>query len=303
MESIQATAAEPGGESRSPRRRRASEGLLKSVFLACAFTAVVSIVVIFVFVGIKGLPIFGRVGVVEFIFGRVWYPTEGQFGIWPMIVGSFVVTLGALAIGAPLAIATAIFLSEVASKEVKAVMRPAVELLAGIPSVVYGLIGIVVLVPLVRSAIPGPGFGFVAGWLVLAIMILPTIAAISEDSIAAVPRSFRESSFALGATRWQTIWRVVLPACRSGIVNAVVLGMGRAVGETMAVLMVVGNAPVLPASLSGSVRTLTSAIALDMSYASGDHQVALFAMGIALLVVSMVLIALIRVMPFKEVYR
>jgi phosphate transport system permease protein len=171
-----------------------------------------------------------------------------------------------------------------------------VELLAGIPSVVYGFFGVIVVVPQVRALLGGSGFGLVSGCIVLAVMIVPTIAAISEDAISSVPRGFREGSAAMGATQWQTIKNVVLPAARTGIVDAVVLGMGRAVGETMAVLMVLGNAPVIPRGLSDPASTLTSIIILDMPYASGDHQTALFGIGLVLLLLSMSFVAAIRVL-------
>lgn len=277
------------------------ELVLKYVFMACAFVAVAASVLIFAFVTVQGVPILSKVGLWSFLSGTDWLPTQGRFGILPMIVGTFVVTLGALLIGAPLAVATALFLSEVAPRPVRRLMRPAVELLAGVPSVVYGFFGIVVLVPLVRTVIGGWGYGLVAGWLVLAVMIVPTIAVISEDALKAVPRAYREASLAMGATRWQTIHRVVVPAASGGILTAVVLGMGRAIGETMAVLMVLGNAPIVPTSIHSVPRTLTSAIILDMSYATGDHQTALFAMGTVLLVISMGLIALLRMLPLGEV--
>lgn len=268
--------------------------LLKQIFLMAALLAVLSVVLIFVFVGIKGFPIFGKVSLRGFLLGADWSPLKGRFGIMPFIVGSFLVTLGALILGGPLAVATAIFLSEVSTPRVNSLVRPAIELLAGIPSVIYGFFGVVMIVPWVRTVFGGSGFGLLTGWIVLAAMILPTIAAISEDAISAVPRGYKESSLALGATQWQTIWKVILPAARHGLVNAVVLGMGRAIGETMAVLMVLGNAPIIPSSLTKSASTLTSIIALEMSYASGDHQVALFAMGIVLFVISTGFVALIR---------
>lgn len=268
--------------------------LLKQIFLMAALLAVLSVVLIFVFVGIKGFPIFGKVSLRGFLLGADWSPLKGRFGIMPFIVGSFMVTSGALILGGPLAVATAIFLSEVSTPRVNSLVRPAIELLAGIPSVIYGFFGVVMIVPWVRTVFGGSGFGLLTGWIVLAAMILPTIAAISEDAISAVPRGYKESSLALGATQWQTIWKVILPAARHGLVNAVILGMGRAIGETMAVLMVLGNAPIIPASLTKSASTLTSIIALEMSYASGDHQVALFAMGIVLFVISTGFVALIR---------
>lgn len=280
--------------------RAGKDSLLRVLFLLCAFGGVAGVVVIFVFVGARGLGIFRAHGVIPVLFGLDWSPAEGEFGMLPFIAGSFLVTVGALVIGAPLAIGTAVFLSEIAPPRLRAVVRPSVELLAGIPSVIYGFFALVFLVPFVRALFGGAGFSMVSGWLVLAIMILPTIAAISEDAVSAVPKGYRMSSLALGATRWQTIWRVVLPAAAPGIINAVVLGMGRAIGETMAVLMVLGNAPIVPVSATGPASTLTSIIALDMSYASGEHQTALFAMGIVLLIISTLLILLIRLLTLRR---
>lgn len=262
--------------------------------MACALTAITSVVLIFVFVAIKGMPIFGVKNFTDLLFSMEWEPTKGSFGMRPFIIGSVLVTAGSLLLGAPLAIGTAIYLAEIADERVKKIIRPSVELLAGIPSVIYGFFGIVLLVPLTRSIFGGSGFGLVTAWIVLAIMILPTIATISEDAITAVPRAHRMGSLALGATRWQTTRRVVIPSALPGIVNAVVLGMGRAVGETMAVLMVLGMAPTVPRSVTKPASTLTSIIALDMPYASGEHQTALFAMGLLLLIVSMALIMIIR---------
>ena len=279
---------------RATNLARFKERALEVIFMLCALAAVVGALLVFVFVSVKGLPILRHVGVTELLFSMNWTPSKSQFGILPLIIGSFLVTLGALALGAPMAILTAIFLSEVAPKSVQKIVRPAVELLAGIPSVIYGFFGLIIVIPVVRSLFGGSGFGLLTGWIVLAIMILPTIATISEDAIRAVPRSYREASFGMGATRWQTIWRVILPAAKTGIIGAAILGMGRAVGETMAVLMVLGNAPILPKSIAGPVATLTSIIALDMSYASGDHQTALFAMGIVLFLISFLFVGGVR---------
>ncbi len=276
------------------------ERALESVFLICALTAIVGVLLVFIFVTIKGFPIFEKVGVLKFLFSLDWSPSDNQFGILTFIIGSFLVTAGALALGAPMAIMTAIFLSEIAPKRVQKLVRPAVELLAGIPSVVYGFFGILIIVPVVRTLFGGSGLGLLTGWIILAIMILPTIATISEDAIRAVPKSFREASFGMGATRWQTIWRVVLPAAKNGLIGATILGMGRAIGETMAVLMVLGNAPIIPKSLVGPVGALTSIIALNMSYASGDHQTALFGMGIVLFMISFFFVALIRFVSRKR---
>jgi phosphate ABC transporter permease protein PstC len=278
---------------------RLKEQILEKVFLLSAFAAVVGVILVFIFVSIKGIPIIKSIGITKFIFGLDWAPTDKHYGILPLIIGSFIVTFGALLIGAPMAIGTAIFLSEIAPSQIKAIVRPAVELLAGIPSVIYGFFGLIIIVPLVRMVFGGSGFGLLTGWLVLAIMILPTIATISEDAIGAVPRSYREASYGMGATKWQTIWRVVLPACKKGLMGATILGMGRAIGETMALLMVLGNAPVVPKSLTAPASALTSIIALDMSYASGDHQVALFAMGIVLFLISFSFVGLIRLVSSR----
>lgn len=276
-----------------------TERLLKKVFMFCALTSIIAVVLIFVFVALRGAPIFVDQGPVKVLFSLDWEPLKGKFGMLPFIIGSFVVTIGALVLGAPLAVGTAIYLSEIAQERVRKFVRPSVELLAGIPSVIYGFFGIIILVPLSRVVFGGSGFGLATAWIVLAIMILPTIAAISEDAISAVAPAYRMGSLALGATRWQTIRRAVLPVALPGIANAVILGMGRAIGETMAVLMVLGNAPAIPTGASSPASTLTSVIALDMAYASGDHQTALFAMGLILLAVSMVLIAVVRVWSAK----
>jgi phosphate ABC transporter permease protein PstC len=264
------------------------------LFLVSALGAILGLALIIVFVGMRGLPVFQKVGLGAFLGGRQWLPTQGLFGILPLIVGSLMVTVGALALGTPLAVGTAIFLSEIASPRVSSVVRPAVELLAGIPSVIYGFFGVVLLRPVVARMFGGLGLGLVTGWIVLAIMIVPTIAAISQDALNSVPRGYREGSFALGGTRWQTIRRVVLPTAKIGIIDAIVLGMGRAIGETMAVLMVVGNAPVIPRGIAAPFSTLTSTIVMDMPYAAGDHQQALFGMGVILFVISMGLVAAIR---------
>jgi phosphate transport system permease protein len=227
-------------------------------------------------------------------------PGEGVFGILPMVIGTLAVTLGALIIGVPLGVMTAVFLAEYAPGGIALWTRRAVELLAGIPSVVYGLFGMTVIVPLVRyiavywfEGILSPemrtGFGIIAASLVLGIMILPTIVSISEDALRAVPNEYKEGSFALGVSRWQTIIYNTLPAARTGIMAGVVLGMGRAIGETMAILMVAGNAPAVPRSIFSPTRTLSGNIGLEMGYAAGEHAQALFATGIVLFLVIMLL--------------
>lgn len=255
----------------------------RTLFLICALLSLVILAAIVVFTLKEALPALRHVGLWHFISGTVWRTTQGEFGILPMIVGSIVVTAGALILAVPLGVGCAILLAEVAPQRVRQFLRPAVELLVGIPSVVYGLVGMVIVVPLIRH-IQGSGYSVAAGITVLAVMILPTIVSISEDSIRAVPKSYREGALALGATHWQTIWRVLLPAARSGIVASVVLAMGRAIGEAMALIMVLGNSPVIPKSLFSQTSTLASTIATyaEGVSASGVDRSALFAMSIVL---------------------
>ncbi|MDY7019197.1 MAG: phosphate ABC transporter permease subunit PstC, partial [Chloroflexota bacterium] len=241
-------------------------------------------IVIFIFK--DGVAAFIENGVGGFLFGTEWSLREEEFGILPLITGSIYVTLGTLVIATPLGIACAIFLAEVAPYRVRQVVRPAIDLLVGIPSVVYGLVGMIWLVPLIRNYFGGPGYSLLAAIIVLTIMVLPTIVSISEDSLRSVPRAYKEGALALGATHWQSIWRVTLPAARSGLVSAVILGMGRAIGEAMAVYMVIGNSFIIPASLLDPARTLTSNIVGQIEEAAygSSHMQALFACGIVLLI-------------------
>ncbi|HEY5999646.1 MAG TPA: phosphate ABC transporter permease subunit PstC [bacterium] len=270
----------------------ANRGGRKAIELTLTLIAVSSIAILFVitfFIFKEGLPFILEVGPGKMLGSLDWAPTKGRFGLLPMIVGSLLVTGGALALGVPLGLSCAIFLVEFSKPRVRRVLKPAIELLAGIPSVVYGFLGVVFLVPLIRTQLGGPGLSLLAGALILGVMILPTVISISMDALEAVPRSYREGSLALGATTAQTVNKVVLPAARSGIVTAVVLGMGRAIGETMAVIMVTGNALDLPRSPLDPIRTLTSNIALELGYAAGKHQQALFATGVILFVMIMIL--------------
>lgn len=264
------------------------EKAIERLLLIIALSAVAVLVLITVFIFRGGWPIIAKVGY-NFILGMKWAPTRGIFGILPMIAGSIWVTVGALFFGVPLGVACAFFLAEIAPPRVGAFVKPAIELLAGIPSVVYGFMGLVILVPLVRNVFGGPGFSVLAAAIVLGIMILPTVVSISYDAIRSVPRVYREGMYSLGATRWQTISMVIFPAARSGILASIILGMGRAVGETMAVIMVAGNATLIPGSPLDPVRTLTSNIALEMGYAAGDHRTALFATGIVLFIIIAIL--------------
>lgn len=249
--------------------------------LICASVSFAVLLAIAIFTLREALPAFKEIGLFEFIFGTEWRPGDDKYGIIGMILGSIAVTLGAMLLAIPLGIACAILLAEVAPYRLRQFLRPAVELLVGIPSVVYGLVGMVLIVPQVRH-LGGPGYSILAAALVLMAMVLPTIISISEDSIRALPRKYKEAALATGATHWQTIWRVLLPAARSGIIASIILGMGRAIGETMAMMMVIGNSIQVPNSPLDPARTLTGNIAVEINYAAGMHKDALFATGVIL---------------------
>ncbi|HIE17223.1 MAG TPA: phosphate ABC transporter permease subunit PstC [Dehalococcoidia bacterium] len=272
----------------------------KSMVLICAAISFLVLLLIATFIAKEGMPVFGEIGLGQFLFGGEWRPGDGQFGILTMIVGSICVAIGSLLLAVPLGVACAIFLAEVAPHRIREIFRPAVELLVGIPSVVYGLVGMAALVPLVRE-LGGTGFSLLTAVIVLTAMVLPTIISISEDSIRSVPIQYKEAALALGANHWQTIWQVLLPAARSGIVAAAVLGMGRAVGETMAMIMVIGNSPIFPNSPLDSVRTLTGNIAVEIAYATGIHENALFATGVVLFVFIIVLNSVAFLARKKEI--
>jgi phosphate ABC transporter permease protein PstC len=264
---------------------RLAGGLLSVV----AFSALASLLLIALFIFREGLPFMLKIGLRDFLFSPVWNPAVGQFGIAAMIVASLGVTLGAMLIGVPLGIAGAVFMNEFLPRTVMRVIKPAIELLAGIPSVVFGFLGVMVLAPLIRARLGGPGLSLLAAAVILGIMILPTIISISTDALGAVPNAYREGALALGATRWQSVYRVTIKAARSGILASVILAMGRALGETMAVIMVAGNTVKIPRAVTDPVRTLTANIALEMSNATGMAREALFATGVVLFVVIMIL--------------
>ena len=268
------------------------EQVAKGLLTVVAFSALASLLLIAVFIFKEGLPFMFKVGLRDFLFSSDWNPQAGKFGIFSMIVSSLYVTLGAMLIGAPLGIAGAIFLNEFLPRRVMRIIKPTIELLAGIPSVVFGFLGVMVLAPFIREYMGGPGLSILAASIILGIMILPTVISISTDAIAAVPNSYREGALALGATRWQSVHMVILKAARSGIIASVILAMGRSLGETMAVIMVAGNTVRIPHSLTDPVRTLTANIALEMSNATGLAREALFATGIVLFVLIMILNAI-----------
>jgi phosphate transport system permease protein len=271
------------------KKNKLSEGLVEILLRISAGASVLAIIIITVFIFYKGIPLIAKVGIIDFLFNLKWVPTNGSFGIGAMVIGSLAVTFCSLVWSVPLGILTAILMAEIAPPKLADVLARFVELLAGIPSVVYGFFGLIVIVPFIRNHLGGVGLSVLAGAIVLGIMILPTIINISRDAILAIPKEYKENSLALGATHYQSIFRVILPAASSGIITAIVLGLGRAIGETMAVLMVTGNAAVLPDSLLAPVRTMTSNIVLEMGYAAGDHQAALFATGTVLFIFIVIL--------------
>ena len=262
------------------------EKVMDRVFFISAIMSIVSLVLIIVFMFANGIPVMQKYGFSEFLFGTVWRPTakEPQFGLVPMMVGSFYVTIGAALIGVPIGVLTAIFMAEYCPPWLYKILKPAVSLMASIPSIVYGFFALQLLVPLIRDYVGGNGYSVLTAMLLLGIMILPTIIELSESSIRSVPRHYYNGSVALGATHERSIFRVILPAASSGVISSVVLGIGRAIGETMAVVLVAGNQPIVPDSLLSGVRTLTTNIVLEMSYASGDHRQALIATGVVLFV-------------------
>ena len=281
----------PGREVR-PRGAKGFLGKVEvsgPIFFVLALSSISALILITVFIIVNGVPIIAELGVWKFVFGMSWAPGHNEFGIFPMIVGTVTVTLGAAILGVPVGICCSIFLSEFAPARLRNIFRPAIQLLAGIPSVVYGFWGLLFIVPFIRIHFGGPGLSILAGSIILAIMVLPTVISISEVSILALPRQYKEGALALGLTHWQSIYSVILPAAKSGIVAAVILGIGRAIGETMAVIMVLGNAVAVPESILDPVRTLTTNIGIEMGYASGKHQEALFATGIVLFVIIMIL--------------
>jgi phosphate transport system permease protein len=265
------------------------EKIIEKILLLVALSSITVLALITFFIFEQGLPLIWKIGPKAFILGQKWIPSKGLFGIFPMIFSSFLVTFGALSLGIPLGLACTIFLCEWSPTSVGTILRPAIQLLAAIPSVIYGFWGLVVLVPLVRNYMGGPGLSILSGSVILGFMILPTIISISEDSMKALPPTYKAGALALGATHWQTIWRVLIPAAKSGIVASIILGMGRAIGETMAMIMILGNAVKMPTSFLDSARTLTTNIGIEMGYASGDHRQALFATGVVLFIIIMLL--------------
>lgn len=271
--------------------RKFKEFIIEKLILLCGLASIVFVLLIFLFLLKEGLAVFKTVSPLKFIFGKSWYPISepARLGILPLILGSLLVTLGASLISVPIGVACAIYIAEVAPLKAKEALKAGIELLAAIPSVVLGFIGMVTLVPWVKQAFKLPtGLTALSGSIMLAFMAMPTIVSIAEDALYSVPKSYKEGALALGATRWQAIWRVELPAASSGILAAVMLGIGRVIGETMAVMMITGNAAVMPRGILQPVRTLTATIAAEMgeAVAGSEHYFALFAIGIVLSIIS-----------------
>ena len=261
------------------------EAIMKGVFLLAACASILAVALICLFLFANGLPAIGEIGIFDFLLGKVWKPGNDLYGILPMILGSIYVTAGAIVVGVPIGILTAVFMAKFCPKGLYRFLKPAVELLAGIPSVVYGFFGLVVVVPLIRNLFPdSKGTSMLAASLLLGIMILPTIIGVSESAIRAVPETYYEGGLALGASHERSVFFATLPAAKSGILAGVILGIGRAIGETMAVIMVEGNQPRMPAGLLKGVRTLTSNIVMEMGYAADLHREALIATAVVLFV-------------------
>ena len=270
-----------------PSTSQFKENAMRILFIVCACVSILAVALICVFLFANGLPTIFEIGPLNFLLGTEWRPSNDIYGIFPMIVGSIYVTAGALVVGVPVGLLTAMYLSFFASERIKKILLPAIQLLAGIPSVVYGFFGVMVLVPWVAALadpFDGSGMSMFTASLVLGIMILPTIITVSKTSLDAVPGSYYEGSLALGATHERSVFTIMLPAAKSGVLSAVILGVGRAIGETMAVIMVAGNQPIMPSGLFEGLRTMTSNIVLEMGYATGLHRQALIATGVVLFV-------------------
>jgi len=280
------------------------EGIITTAIKASGYSAIVFVLMIFYFLSSEGAAVIGEVPLNVLLSTR-WYPVEGYFGILPLLGGSLLVTVGATLFAVPIGIGTAIFISEIAPRWVREILKPIIEILAGLPSVVLGFIGIIALAPQLRKLLDLPtGLTALAGSILLGAIAIPTIVSVSEDALDGVPRAYRNASLAIGATRWQTIWRVTLPAARSGVLTAVMLGIGRAIGETMTVMMVTGNAPVMVRGLSAlflPTRTMTATIAAEMGeVAKGSiHYHVLFLIGIVLFIISLVVNIIASAMVFR----
>ena len=278
------------------------EKIMHIVFLCAALISIAAVVLICLFLFVNGIPAMAKIGMFDFLLGTKWAPSNepASYGILPMLLGSIYITTGAVILGVPIGVMTAICISRFCNKKIYKIIKPAINLLAGIPSVVYGFFGMVVLVPFIRNFFGGTGYGILTASILLAIMILPTIISVSESALNAVPNSYYEGSLALGDTKERSVFRTVVPAAKSGILAGVVLGIGRAIGETMAVILVAGNSPVVPNGIFSGVRTLTTNIVLEMGYATDLHREALIATGVVLFVLILIINMLFSVIKNRE---
>ena len=290
----------PFGGSRKIYTGRCKEGTARCIFTIAALVSILAVILICVFLFANGIPGMIKIGISEFLSGQKWKPGNEIFGILPFILGSVYVTVGALVVGVPAGLLTAIFMSKFASRKMVKIMRPAVSLLAGIPSVVYGFFGLVVLVPLVRDWFGGTGSSLLTACVLLGMMILPTIITVSESALNAVPQNYYEGALALGATHERSVFHVVLPAAKSGVTAGIVLGIGRAIGEATAVMMVAGNRTTMPKGLLKGVRTLTSNIVMEMGYAVDLHREALIATAVVLFVFILIINILTSVLKGRK---
>lgn len=280
---------------------RKHEKIMEYVFLGVACVSILAVALICIYLFGNGIPAIAKIGFKEFVFGKIWKPSSEIYGIFSMIVGSLYVTAGAIIVGVPIGIFMAVFMARYCPKGLYRFLKPAVDLLASIPSVIYGFFGMAVIVPFVRDYIGGTGYSVLTASVLLGLMILPTIIGVSEASLRAVPENYYEGALALGATPERSIFRVVLPAAKSGVFAAVVLGVGRAIGETMAVVMIAGNQPVVPDSLLSGVRTMTTNIVMEMGYAAGLHSEALIATGVVLFVFILIINICFNILKGKKV--
>lgn len=285
---------------RSSVMNKYKEQLMHAVFLISACISIAAVVTICVFLFANGVPAIAEIGVSDFILGQKWKPLENQFGIFPMIVGSIYVTAGAILIGVPTGIFCAVFMAKFCPEKLYRILKPSIELMAGIPSIVYGFFGLMVIVPAMQNLFGGSGKGMLTASVLLGIMILPTIIGVAESAIRAVPESYYEGSLALGATSERSVFFAVLPAAKNGIMAGVILGIGRAIGETMAVVMVCGNQSVLPKNLTSGIRTLTANIVLEMGYAADLHRDALIATAVVLFVFILIINTLFSVIKNRS---
>ena len=275
---------------------------MKCVFLLTACVSIAAVVLICIFMFANGLPAIGKIGPLNFLLGEKWKPMNNIFGILPMIIGSIYVTAGAIIIGVPIAFFTSVYLAKFCNERLYKILKPAVELMAGIPSIVYGFFGLVVIVPIMQKVMGGSGKSVLTASVLLGIMILPTVIGVAESSIRAVPDSYYEGALALGATRERSVFFAVLPGAKSGILAGVVLGIGRAIGETMAVIMVAGNQARMPKGIFQGIRTLTANIVIEMGYATDLHREALIATGVVLFVFILIINTLFSILKRKEVH-